>query len=432
MPKPNVDIVTLVATQELSTAVGPDKTWYIGMGNSTVGNKITNKGTIETIGTIISEQIGSASDVPDRAYHVSALPPGVTITNDGTGFPRILNDPYLDGKDFSLFRRGTEYMEKGPQWQNDVAGGGIRLTGVGDQFESGQDYFLIFKPVISNVIVTPDAIGKFSAGEAIITATSVASAANDRKIIIIQGSTTAAVTYTLRAPYPENVVCTIETGGGTNKQSIILAPAGQTLWRGGTISRLILGQLDYVIFVRIGTVWRVVACGDRYKRVLHLVMGGIPGPDVISANGQTLQIADYPGVDDALTALNTALPGSVITVGAWATDNTKWARDATSIRVPKLGGWFPRFLDLGNGKDPDRGSAGNIVGSSQANQNKAHNHNAGGYDKLLQNDGHGTIVNFDDSSNPNDPNLLSAFPMVSNGGSESRGENVGLPALIYI
>lgn len=434
MPKPNVDEVTLVATQELPTAVGPTKDWYLGIGNPAVGNKITNKGTIETLGTIISEQIGSGTVVPDRTYEIGNLPVGVTITNDGTGFPRILNDPYLDGKDWSLFRRGTEYFEKGVQWQNDVAGGGFSLKEAGDQFEDGQKYFLIFKPFISNVIVTPDAIGKFSSGEQIINATSTALPSYDRKIILIQGTTSAAITYTLRAAYPENVICMIETGGGNNKQSIILAPGGQTLWRGGTVSRIVLGQIDYVALIRIGSVWRTVMIGDRWKRVGQTIYGGIPGPDVISANGQVLILADYPGLDDYLNAYNAALPGAVVSVGAWnAGDNTKWARDATSIIVPKLNGWFIRNLDLGAGKDPDRaGSAGNTPGSRQANQNKSHDHANGGFNNFLEVNGQGTIMNFDPASGPFQPDLRSAAPALVNGGIQAQPENVGLPVLISI
>lgn len=444
MPKPNVDEVTLVATQELATAVNPNKDWYVGIANPSVGNKITNKGTIETLGTIVSEQIGSGALVPDRTYAIvdnagtldvyvnGVLDPTITITDDG-GFPRILNDTYLDNKDWSLFRRGTEYMIKGSQWQNDVPGGGIRLTGIGDQFEDGQEYFEIFKPVISSVIVTPDAIGKFSNGVAIINATSVASPANDRKLILLQASTAPAITYTLRAAYPENVICCIQTGGGANKQSVVVAPVGQTLWAGGTISRMVLGQIDHATLIRIGTVWYIVDRGERWKRVGNVVYGGIPGADVISGNGQTLQIAEYPGVDDWLTTLNADLPGSVITVAAWnAGDNTKWARDATTIKVPKLAGWFGRFLDLGAGKDPDRTPTNrNIVGSPQANQNLAHTHNNVGFNALLAVTGQGTFMNVDPGPSPQ-PDLRAAFPMLSNGGTEARPENVGLPALIYI
>jgi hypothetical protein len=449
MPKPDVDVVTLVATQELPDAVGLTASWYVGVANPALGNKITNKSTVTSIGTIISEQIGSGVVVPDRVYIIQAdlsvwvngVPdPSITISNDGTGRPRILEDDYLDGKDWSLFQRGVEYMEKGNMWQNDVAGGGFRLTQVGDEFMSGQRFFLIFKPQISNVIVTPDAIARFTLGEVVLTTSSVASAVNDRKLILLQGATTAAISYELRAAYPENVLCVIETGGGTNKQSVITAPAGQTLWRGGTITRHVMGQVDYLALVRIGTVWRVVTAGDRWKRVGHMFHGGMPGPDVIVANGQTLAIADYPGLDDYCTAVNAYLPGSVITVAAWnAGDKGKWARDTVGgiIKCPDTRGQFIRSLDLGAGRDPDRVAAGtgSISGSYQQNQNKEHDHANGGYNELLENasvTGNGTVTVFDPPTGSNQPDLRSSAPLVPDGGAQSQPENLGFPYLISI
>jgi len=446
MPKPNVDIVTLVATQELPDAVGLSASWYVGVANNAVGDKITNKATVEDIGTIISEQIGSGVVVPDRIYviqpdlsvWVNNVPdPSITITNDGTGFPRILNDAYLDGKDWSLFQRGIEYMEKGLAWQNDVAGGGFSLKQLGDEFAGGQRFFLIFKPQISNVIVTPDAIARFSVGEAIITTSSIASAVNDRKIIILQGATTAAVSYELRSEYPENVLCIIETGGGTNKQSIITAPAGQTLWRGGTIDRHIMGQIDYVALIRIGTVWRIVFAGERWKNVGKITFGGMPGPDTIVANGQTLPISDYPGLDDYCTAIEAYLPGSVVTILSWNSNKGKWGRDGTNIKCPDLRGWFLRGLDLGAGKDTDRVglTQGSTPGSSQANQNKLHDHANGGYRELLENasiTGNGTVTAFDPPTAANQPDLRSSAPLVADGGVEARPENIAFPILISI
>jgi hypothetical protein len=448
MPEIDVDIVTLVAIQELSTASTPTADWVLPIGDPAVGNKIANKSTITSLATIISGAIGSAVLVPDRVYVIqpdlsvwvnNTPDPDVVITNDGTGFPRILSDEYLEGKDWSLFRRGTEYMKKGEQWQNDVVDGGFSLKEPGDQFEGGQEYFLIFKPVISNVLVTPDAVARFTVGEAVVTSSTNAISGNDRKLILIQGATSAAIIYTLRAAYPENVLCVIETGGGSNKQTIIAPPVGQTIWRGGVSGRIVLGQVDYIALVRIGTIWRIVSSGDRWKNVGTVVFGGIPVPDRISANGQTLAISDYPGVDDYLTILNATLPGSVISVSAWnAGDRSKWARDATTIKVPDYRGWSPRFLDLGAGKDADRGAiAGAIVGSTQASANKEHNHADtvdNRYNRVLLHDGFGT-VQYVDNNDPSgtEPNLLNSREMALSGNPlEARPENVGLPALINI
>lgn len=430
-----VDEVTLVAGQEMSPPPGVvDGTWglYVFPPTGLLGYQIP----ISDAGSIIATQIGTAVNLPDRVYQPYVnMPVGSSLVADGSGNFSIISDPYLDGLEYTVFRRDSgEPLIKGEEWQNDVVGGGFRLTQVGAQFESGDKLTLLFKPKISGVISTPDAVARLTLGEQIITADTVAGPSFDRKLIVIQGAAAAAVSYTLNAAYPENVLCPIITGGGQNKQSIVLPPLGQTITRGPVIPRLILGEVDFAFLIRIGSTWRVVNCGDRWKYVGDPKFGGLPGPDKIAANGQTLQISDYPGVDDYVVTLDAALPGSVISVSDWENDKTKWARDpiAGILKVPKMGGWSPRFLDLGAGKDIDRGAAGNIVGSTQASQNKEHNHEEGEYKFILKKDGQGTGIAFDSDPGDIQPNLTSAGELQPDGGYEARPENVGLPALICI
>ncbi|WP_343702687.1 hypothetical protein [Chitinophaga sp.] len=423
-----VDEVTLVAGQELSPPpTAPDGSWEVYLFPNT--GLLGYRYPIDGIGTIISEQIGAAVNRPDRVYQPGIdMPDGSAIVNDGDGQPTILEDPYLDGLEYSVHVRGLEYAIKGQEWQNDVAGGGFRWTD-GRIFEDGMVVTVSFKPQISNVLVAPDAVGRFTSGMQEITADTVLGPSFQRKLLLLNSATTT-LSVTLDATYPENVICAMITGVGTQKQTTISAPAGQDVYFNGIKSSFFLGQSEYCYMVRIGTRWYVTQISDGWQRVGQVVMGGIPSANVISANGQTLQRAEVPRLDAYLDALNAALPGSVITVGAWATDSTKWARDATTIRAPKLAGWFPRFLDLGAGKDTDRGAAGNIVGSTQANQNKAHTHSSADYNQLLKNDGTNTITVRDNTFG--EPNLGSSQQMLSEGGIESRPENVGLPALIYI
>lgn len=370
--KPNVDIVDLIAVQELSTAVAPTKDDYLGHWKD--GELLGRKITIETVGTIISELLGSGQVVPDRTYRIidnagtlevyvgGVLDPTITITNDGTGFPRILNDPYLDGKDWSMWERGIEYFIKGEQWQNDVVGGGWSLKQLGDEFADGKQYFLVFKPQFSSVIVSPDAVGKFTTGEQVITANTAATDGMNRKLIKIKGAAAAAVTFTLNPTYPENVICAVVTGGGSNKQSVVAPPSGQTLSIGTTVSNIVLGEVDFGLFIRIGTEWTVLNRGERWKHVGQIIDGGVAGADRIAANGQPLLIATYPGLDAYLTQLNTDFPGAVVSAGAWTSDRTKWGRDATTIYVKDLRGRYRRGLDLGAGIDPRRSGSGSAFG----------------------------------------------------------------------
>lgn len=444
--KPNVDIVDLIAVQELATAVAPVKEDYLGHWK--VGEVLGRKITIETVGNIISEQIGSGQVIPDRVYEIGVDMHGATIGNGTdygfTGTQNVIIDPYLDGKDYSIWIIGFGYAEKGQIWQNDIPGGGIRLVRDGDQFLDGQEYALVFKPAFSSVIVTPDAIARMSSGEQIVTGSVAAGPSYDRKIILVQGATSAAPTYTLNPLYPENVMCIIETGGGSNFQTIVSPPVGQTMVRcGQTITRHILGTQDWSVFVRIGTVWRWVMGGERWKYVGEITYGGVPGPDRISANGQTLQVADYPGVADHLATVTSTYGGGVLASGTWAANainRRQWGTDGTVINVKDLRGDFLRALDLGAGKDLSRVGFGtaNTPGSFQVGQNELHNHlpeDAEDHDSLLQVNGQGTATSTDPGGG-DQPNLLSAFAMSSQGGdlysTEPRPNNVGEPIFIKI
>lgn len=425
MPKTNVDIVTLVALQELATATTPTGDDYLYWGR--VGELLGRKIAISTVGDIIATQIGTAINRPDRVYQPGVdMPPGSAVVNGVSGLPDTIEDPYLDGLDYSVHRRPIEWLIKGQEWQNDVVGGGFRLTQAGDQFVDGDIITVSFKPEISSVISTPDAVARFvdASGIALVTATSTLTASSQRKLIFIQGAT-AVVSVTLDATYPEGVLCALLTASGTQRQTTIIAPAGQDIYLNGVQTSFVLGQSEYAYLVRLGTRWYVTSISDGWQKVGQIVFGGVPGPNTISANGQTLQIAEYPRVNSFLDALNAALPGSVISVGAWATDNTKWARDATTIRVPKLGGWFPRFLDLGNNVDPDRTTQEkNTVGSTQAMQIQLHNHDVG---DIAPNPNTGGSLFFMRGGTP-----IGDVITQNTGGNETRPINVGLPALIYI
>lgn len=451
--KPNVDIVDLIAVQELSTAVAPTKDDFLGHWKD--GELLGRKITIETVGTIISELLGSGQVIPDRTYRIvdnagtlevyvgGVLDPTITITNDGTGFPRIMEDTYLDGKDWSIWQRGVEYFIKGEQWQNDVVGGGFSLKQLGAQFEDGQEYFLVFKPQFSSVIVSPDAVGKFATGEQVITADTAATDGMNRKLIKIKGATAAAVTFTLNATYPENVICAVMTGGGSNKQSVIQPPGGQTLSVGTTVSNVVLGEVDFVWLIRIGTEWTVVNRGDRWKHVGQIIFGGVAGPDRIAANGQTLPIANYPGLDTHLTLLNSDFPGAVVSAGAWTTDRTKWGRDATNIYVKDLRGRYIRGLDLGANIDPRRsgtGSAfGQIPGDYKLGDVLLHNHvnpSRPSFDRLMSPAtglGGQTAATFGPAGRT-DPWVIvfDSEPINDVGGPENSTNDVGEPVYILI
>lgn len=365
--KPNVDEVDLIAGQELATHPSPNKDGYIDYWP--VGSLLGYKIKVETAGAIISELIGSGQVIPDRVYTIGGVMHGATVEVDSDplsptfGLP-ILKDTYLDGKEYSIFERGTEYLIKGVEWQNNVVGGGFSKLLTGAEWTDGQIYSLIFKPQFSSVIVTPDAVGRFTSGVQLITGDTPATDGMNRKLILIQGSTTAAVQFTLNPTYPENVVCAIRTGGGSNFQSVIKPPVGQFLLDGGTgLAKAVLGQQDYFQGVRIGTKWYILSRGERWKYVGQIVFGGVPGPDRIKAIGQKLAIADYPGLNDYLDdVIANYGSGAVVNAGTWATNRSKWGRDATDIYVKDTRGRYLRSLDLGANIDPRRSGVNSAFG----------------------------------------------------------------------
>ena len=435
MPK-LVDEVLLLKLQELGFPVGTPSAsdlLYFGFSDGDAGYKIA----ISTLAQIISTELGSAANIPDRYYFpFDTMPSGASIGNGSdfgfTGTNNVIIDPYLDGKEYSVFRRGLEYGFKGVNWQNDIPGGGIRLVVFGDEFTLGDQIAVQFKTQISPVIVTPDAVGRFTNGEQEVNASVSAGPSYDRKLIILNGSTAAAITYTLNPNYPENVICPIKTvRGGTMKQAIIMAPGGQQLWDGTNLSRIVLGEADHCLLIRVGNNWRVLSRGDRWQRVGSSNWGGFEGPNQIWAQGQTVLETTIPSLADYLDYV-ASLPsynGSILTPGAWALSNkTQWGRGGGSIYVPDRRGWFARSLDRGAGKDAARVTSGDgfKIGSSQGSANLAHNHDNpdGNFNQLMRKTG--TFTNGGATDNtPGEPNIISSGTILDSGGPEARPENYG-------
>ena len=444
MPK-LVDEVLLIKLEELTAPVATptiNDLLYFGYAAGGLGRKIT----IGALAAVIADQLGTAAILPDRVYrpftgNPGDMPTGSSIANGSDlgffGTNNVIVDPYLDGKVYTMFRRGPmSPADKGPEWQNDIPGGGIRLTQIGDEFVEGDNILIHFQPELSSVIITPDAVGKFSNGEQEITANTVAGAGNDRKIIIMNGATSTAISYTLNAAYPENVLCVIRSAsGGPCKQNIILPPGGQTLWDGQTRARIVIGEADYCILVRIGTIWRVVSRGERWQHIGEEISGGIPGPNKIWAEGQVLSKASYPGLADWLAeyAAFGGLVNQVLSAGAWTSSKKfGWGEDASNIYVPDKRGRYKRNLDRGRDFDQDRIANGTkfTPGSTLDSQNKLHDHKNGDYDELLKNDGQMTVVNTDNTGGQ--PNLGSSQALVADGGWEARANEYAETILISI
>ena len=382
--RPDVTEVDLYSIRELADASThtPDETWLAALCNPATG--IAYRSTLTLLGDIISNMIGSGIVLPDRVYRVGVdIPAGASIGTytDTDGIEKgYINDPYLDGKVYSVNRRGTELMVKGVEWDNDDADMQVRLLLTdggdnGDIFSDGEIVILQFQPQISPIIGAPNAIARFTSGIQLLNGDTNLTASTYRKLLVI---ITRGI-MTLGADYPENVLCAFTQNTTGNGQSTIQAPSGQTiLYNGAEISSLWVGKNDRVGLVRSGDIWYVAYDSLGYDRIGQIVPGRLPGANQIIAQGQTVLRADYPRLLDYLNRLNTEYPGTVVNSATWPTSKTYWGfgNGTTTLQVPDLRGYFPRWLDLDAGIDADRiiASLQNKPGSPEGQSLQAHNH----------------------------------------------------------
>ena len=396
----------------------------------------TYKATWQEITQIISGIIGTGIIEPDRVYIGGEPGPIDPDTGEPVDVPvggNTVVDTYLNGKPFTLFLQGVGPLIKGTHWDNDVPGGGWRLLGT-TKINPEEVYTAHFHPVISNIISSPDAIGKFIAGVQIISSDTLITADMFRKLLVLTGG----YKVTLASDYPENIVCAITQNSPSNKQSTITAPAGQSIaWNGGTVQQVWLGKNEDVNLVRAGNTWYVMPGSTMsigYKFTTQLTPGRIIGPNQIIAAGQLISRTDFPRVLDRLNQMNTLYPGSVVSAEDWESDKGRWGfgDGVNTIQVPLLLGRFSRWLDMGTGVDVDRIAEGlqNIPGSGQGMQVQSHNHTNNEFNRLLKQDGSWTIDEWDNTGGQ--PNLGFSGTLQPYGGNETRPTNAAELPLINL
>lgn len=116
--------------------------------------------------------------------------------------------------------------------------------------------------------------------------------------------------------------------------------------------------------------------------------------------------------------------GLVITDAAWLAGQYglfSSGDGATTFRLPRIGGRFPRVVDMGSGYDPGR-----TVGSLQDDQNKAHTHGLRVYSRSVD----GTDDEGDDTVAAG-AGFTAGFVQDS-GGSEARPINIAWGAMMRV
>ncbi|CAL1518209.1 hypothetical protein [Chitinophaga sp. MM2321] len=380
--KPNVDIVNLIAIQELADVVAPDINDYLNIGKDEdlLGKRIT----VNNLAQLISSVLGSGSILPDRVYRIgTSLPSGATLSDDGT----VIYDPYLDGKIYQLNRRGIELSIKGVEWDNDVINtdddvqGGVRLLAPGDMFGDGETVILTFQPQFSPYIPTPDAISRFTNGEQIITSSSTITAGMFRKLIVLSGATSIlTVTLPSAAAYPENVALFIISNSGSHRQASIVRTGSDIIsYDGQDISTLYMGKNDQLCLIPMEGGWRVQMFKTEWNRIGTIDFGYLAGPNQFVATTDVPQLrSEWPRVWDFIQKLQVAQPAAVVSNATWLLNKGLWGlgNGSTTFNFPNLSGRGLRYLDPSGTIDEDRFDAGqgNLPGSFQGFATQSHNH----------------------------------------------------------
>lgn len=388
--KPNVDIVNLIATQELGDVLSPilDQVYFqVGKQGDLLGKRMRG----DVAASLISGALGSGTILPDRYYKIgSVMPIGSSYSVNGTNGAGQINDPYLDGKIFDVHRNGL-LIAKGYAWDNDVAGGGFRGLRTNDIFETDEEFILTFQPQISPYIPTPDAIARFTAGEQKITSSSSITAGMYRKLIILEGATSQlAVTLPPASAYPANVILAVISDGGSHIQAALNGNGTDKIfYQNATRATFWIGQDDQILLIpsvvtgtgSTANGWRIVyySGADRYNRRGIVDWGYVQGKNqlVLTSDAPLLR-ADYPGLFDFVLALQAAQPGAVVNNATWLLNKGLWGLGdgSTTFNPPVIQGGFQRFIDPSGLIDIDRAGS-NLPGTIQLAAVEKHNHITG-------------------------------------------------------
>jgi hypothetical protein len=184
----------------------------------------------------------------------------------------------------------------------------------------------------------------------------------------------------------------------------------------------------------VGGYWYVVNAKGNFDDVGEATYSYKILPNMVEANGQILNRADYP----RLWEFAQSIPGGLPTDAQWLAGISGQSNAfrgcfshgnfSTTFRVPDLRAMFIRGLD--NGRGIDFGRVSNVPGGYEKDEVIAHNHANGQYNRLLRDsNGNGTTSTGADYT-LGEPDIYSSATIQPYGGAETRPKNVGLIAQI--
>lgn len=182
------------------------------------------------------------------------------------------------------------------------------------------------------------------------------------------------------------------------------------------------------------TYWYVIEAKGNFDDVGEAVYSYKILPNMVEANGQILNRADYP----RLWEFAQSIPGGLPTDAQWLAGISgqslafrgcfSHGNTSTTFRVPDLRAMFIRALD--NGRGIDFGRVSNVPGGYEKDEVIAHNHINGQYDRLMRYAGGNNTTSTGADFTIGEPDIYNSAVIQPYGGAETRPKNVGLVAQI--
>jgi hypothetical protein len=326
-----------------------------------------------------------------------------------------------------------------------VAGGGVELLGGFTFGEDGQTYSVTIYKTIEGSTTTVTQSSDYN-DVVLVTANDDFDNTFYKKLIVANKAGSGLLTIT----FPDLLLITntkvkFQTHQGNQDFLVLQLDAGDTIkFLGQSVNKIVLGKGEEIEIMFKDNVGYVMHYEGDARRVGQRILDDVQRLNTLKADGTEYNLADYPRVADYLNSLPVAQVKSYVD---WASSTNAnyvvdqdgsvqyqktiyphkgfFAKDAVNgkFKVPDMRNMFVRALkalDSVDASDTERTT--NKPGAYQIDAFRKHNHEAGG----LWNENH--TGKFASGGNFNE----GEFDVQEAGGTETRGENIGLIPLIVV
>lgn len=389
-------------------------------------NNVTSKVTLSDLRTFI--ETGSGGTLDEILSGGSIL---YIVASGEVGDDTYVNTA-LAGLSFKLTRDGYP-LKIGVEYEV-LAAGGFRLLGT--TFIEGQRYELDVFALTNGVISPPSGVtdGFISGNDTVNTNINIA-AAGMGKVYQIRGAATA-LTITLPDVdvVANNAFVVFEALINNTKQHRIQTSSGQLIYiNNEAVTFLYISKGEYLWLYRTADGWFVISDKGNFTNLCIPKPAYKVGLNQVALDGSVLVRADYPRLWNYVQTLG----ASLVSEATWQTVSATVAsrlvafpyrgcfstgNGSTTFRLPDYRGSTVRGLVNPGGADSQR--AFNNPGGFQLNEILDHFHSLP--DNILIN---GSAGGGEDGTN-NHTNISPATGTGSEGGTESRMDNIGINWII--